>query len=225
MRTTLGLIGDLDDVELLQDVERAFDVRLPDGELTRCTTVGDIFELVVSQLPEGFTTADRCASTMCFYRVRRVILTFDPGIELRPSTPIEALRRFSIRRLYRAFERDAGLTPPSACLSGWGITFLLLALALPVGLSASAQPWWSAAVAAAIAVCLYRLSPVRLPPGISTVGDLVDHMAARNLAVLAADGARLRPAEAWTAFRKVCAGHAVGEDGEIGANTLIYAAR
>jgi len=40
MTSSLGLAGDLDDVELIQDVEAAFGVRLGDDEIEQCSTVG-----------------------------------------------------------------------------------------------------------------------------------------------------------------------------------------
>lgn len=224
MRSTLGLAGDLDDVEFIQDAERAFGVRLPDDELFRCSTVRDLFELVVRRLPDEAATANRCASAMCFYRVRQVILTLAPDLNIRPSTPVRALRGIPVRKLYRAFQTNAGLTPPSVYLSGWGEMSLILVLALPVGLVVAGQPWWSAVVAAVVSLPLYRLSPVRFPPATATVRDLVEIITAHNIAALATEGARLRPTEAWKAFKTICASHAVAEDGEIGPSTLIYAA-
>ena len=224
MLHTLGLAGDLDDVDLVQDVERAFGLRLPDEELTRCSTVGDLFELVVRKLPDGFAAADRCATAMCFYRVRRVILNLAPNLTVRPSTPIQALRSISVKSLYHAIQREAGLTPPSVYLSGWGGLALILFFALPIGLLVAGQPWWSAVLAAALSLALYRVSPVRLPPAVATIGDLIQVITAHNVAALAAEGARLRPDEAWRAFRTICGSHAVAEGGEIEPGTLIYAA-
>ncbi len=58
-RNSLGLAGDLDGVELVEDIDRAFDIRPPADELTRCNSVGDLFELVNKRLPHGPSKADR----------------------------------------------------------------------------------------------------------------------------------------------------------------------
>ncbi len=225
MRTSLGLMGDLDDVELIQDVERAFAVKLGDEELSACSTVGNLFELVAKQLPDSSSAANRCASGMCFYRVRRALLAFNAEVLVRPSTPIKALRKVPVRAFYRHLREAAGLEPPKVYISGLGAASLLLAAALPAALLWSGLPWWSAILALVLAGSCYRLSPLRFPPEASTFGDFVELVTAHNIAALAEQGARLRPADAWKAFRAVCADHAVTRDEEIGPNTLIYAVR
>ena len=225
MRTSLGLAGDLDDVELVQDIERAFDIRLPDEELKRCETVGDLFELVVARLPNERDSADRCASAMCFYRLRRAVLSITPHLELRPSSSINMLRSISVRALYRAIQHADGLRPPAPYLSGWGGISLLVAVAAPLALLWLGAPWWAAGIAVLVAITLYRLSPIRLPPTLKTFGDLVELVTARSIGTLAAHGARLRPAEAWRALQTVCADHAVTSDDEIYEGTLIIQPR
>lgn len=225
MRTSLGLAGDLDDVELVEDIEHAFDIQLPDDQLKHCKTVGDLFGLVVARLPDEQDRGDRCASAMCFYRLRRVVLTMAPHLELRPSSPIETLRPLSVRALYRAIQRADGLRPPAPYLSVWGGVSLLGAVVAPIALLWLGAPWWAAGIGVLIPIVLYRLSPVRLPPALGTFGDLVELVTARSIGALAADGASLRPAEAWKALQTVCADHAVTIDGEIHEGTLILQPR
>ena len=225
MQNSLGLAGDLDDVDLVQDVEKAFGVQLPDKELTRCRTVGDLFELVVDNLPAASRDAERCASAMCFYRLRRLVLAKMPNLELRPATPIGALDPMSVRTLYRAIEHGAGLRPPAPYLSAWGGVSLLGAVAAPFALVCVGATWGMVAASFVIALVSYRLSPVRLPRTITTFGDLVELITARNIGALASQGARLRPAEAWKALHTVCQDHAANNDGEIGAGTLILQPR
>jgi hypothetical protein len=223
-RTLLGLSGDLDDVELVQDVEQAFRVRLPDDELSRCHTVGDLFELVAARLPSR-ANADRCATAMCFYRLRRAVLALAPDVQLHPSTPIEVLQGIPVKSLYRSIEGVGGLRPPLPYISVWGGFSLLLAVAAPIGLLLCGAPWWAAVLAVPVAITAYRFSPVRLPPQVKIVRDLVECVAARSVATLADQGARLRPAEAWKALQTVCADHAATPAGEIGSSTLLYASR
>lgn len=221
MRTSLGLAGDLDDVELVQDVERAFDIHLPSDELKYCETVGDLFDLVACRLPDGSKNNDRCASTMCFYRVRRVVLTLTPNAELRPSTSIDVLRDIPVRSLYNAIGSADGLRSPAPYLSIWGGASLLAAMFVPIGVLWFGSPWWMAVIALIIAIALYRLSPVRLPPTLKTFGDLVELVTARSIGALAADGARLRHGDAWKALRTICSDHAASNDGEIYEGTFL----
>lgn len=220
VRSSLGLGGDLDDVELVQDVEQAFGVRLPDYELSRCHTVGDLFELVAARLPSQ-ADADRCATAMCFYRLRRAVLALAPDVQLHPSTPIDMLQAIPVKSLYRSIE-GVGLRPPPLYISMWAGFSLFLAVAAPIGLMLCGAPWWAAVLAVLLAITGYRLSPVRLPPQVKTVRNLVELVAARSVRTLADQGARLRPAEAWKALQTVCADHAATAGGEIESSTLIY---
>lgn len=225
MKASLGLAGNLDDVELVEDIEQAFGVRLPDGEISNCNTVGDLFDLVLARLPDRGGTADRCATAMCFYRVRHVVQRFAPGIQLRPSTPMDALRAVPVRTLYEAMEIGGGLRPPNPYLSRWGALSLLVAIAGPIGLRFAGASWWFSGAALALGVILYRCSPVRLPPQAKTVRDFVELLAAHNIGELSAKGARLRPAEAWQALQALCGDHAKPSDGEINRETLIHGYR
>jgi hypothetical protein len=222
MKASLGLSGDLDDVELVEDIEQAFGVHLPDRELSNCHTVGDLFDLVVARLPDHGATGDRCATAMCFYSLRRVVQRLEPGVQLRPSTSIDALRDLSVRSLYKSMQISEGLRTPNPCLSRWGALSLLIVVAGPIGLRFAGASWLLAATAVTLGVILYRYSPVRLPPRISTVRDFVELVAARNIGDLSIRGARLRTAEAWSSLQVLCSEYAEPSDGEIDRATLIH---
>jgi hypothetical protein len=221
MRSSLGLYGDLDDVELLEDVERAFRIRLP-RELPHCHTVGDLFELIVDRLPDGDPEAGRCATAMAFYRLRRAVLTLAPDVTLRPATPLDGLSSVPVRSLDRAFRKAEGVRVPDSCRPARGGPALLLAVALPIGILLSGAPVWAALLALPLSAALYQLSPLRFPRQIKTIGDLAERVAAHNVGMLAARGGRLGPAEAWRALRTICASHSMMVDADgIGADTLI----
>lgn len=144
MRTSLGLSGDLDDVDLATDVAQAFDMRFSNEDLACCRTVGDLFTLVALALPSHWQGGDRCAEAMCFFRMRRAVLALAPHLELRPSTPMRMLRAVSVRQLHRAIRRSGVLRPPAPYLSVWGGVSLLFAVAAPAGPLALGVPWWTA---------------------------------------------------------------------------------
>jgi hypothetical protein len=226
MRSSLGLYGDLDDVALLEDVERAFDIRLPRDELPYCHTVGDLFELIVDRLPDRGPEAGRCATAMAFYRLRRAVLTLAPDVTLRPSTPVDGLPGMPVRSLHRACRQTEGVRVPDSCRPGRSGPGLLLAVALPVGILLAGAPTWAALLALPLSAALCRLSPMRFPRQIKTIGNLAERMAAHSIGMLAAKGGRLGLAEAWKALRTICASHSMtlGAD-EIAADTLILDSR
>jgi hypothetical protein len=221
MPSSLGLAGDLDDVDMLEDVEAAFGFRASDDELARCRTVGDLFELINSRLPSE-SPAGNCATAMCFYRLRRAI---QPriSISLRPDTPIEELRSLSVRNLHRIIEKECGLRPPPPTLSVWGCISLMLVPALPLGALFMGLGEWIAAASAIAPTMGYRLAPIRHPNSVQTFGDLVRQISSRSIGTLSKQGARLRTPSDWGAFRHILTYHTTLPKDMIGPETLILA--
>jgi acyl carrier protein len=217
VQSSLGLAGDLDDVELVEDIEEAFGLRFADDDLKRCRTVGDLFALVERELPSDGSS---CATAMCFYRMRRAL---EPliGVELRPASPMEQLSGISIRRLYDVIRRECGLRPPPAIISVWGCIALLLVPLLPLTVIGLGLPWWVAPIAALPAIALYAVSPIRLSKEFVTFGDLVRKVSARSIGSLAHEGARLRSAEAWAALKVILSDHTALAVDAINPDTLI----
>lgn len=221
MPSTLGLAGDLDDIDMLEDVEAAFGFRVSDEELAHCRTVGDLFQVIEARLPSE-TSGENCATSMCFYRLRR---TIQPRVEvrLRPNTPIGELRRLSVRDMYRIIKGECGLGPPPPTLSLWGCIALVLVLALPLAAVALGFEWWIAVASGVVAAASYRLAPIRYPKSVQTFGDLVRQVSSRSIGTLSKQGARLRTPEAWAAFRDVLSDHTALPKDMIIPETLILA--
>jgi hypothetical protein len=221
MTSSLGLAGDLDDVDLIEDVEEAFGVRLADDEIERCSTVGQLFELIEARLPET-PSGQSCATAMCFYQLRRALQPHS-AIALKPQTSISALSAVPVRKLHQIIETECGLRPPPQYITFWGCLALLLVLALPLGLFAIGMPWWVALPSAALGIGLYRRAPIQLPDEVETFGDLIRIVASRSIGALAAQGARLGPTEAWQSFTDVLSDHTQLSKDEIGPETLLLA--
>lgn len=221
MTSSLGLAGDLDDVELIQDVEAAFGVRLADDEIEQCSTVGQLFELIKARLPK-LPSGQSCSTAMCFYRLRRALEPHS-AIALKPKTSISALSGVPVRKLHQIIETECGLRPPPQYITLWGCLALLLVVTIPFGLFAVGMPWWIALPSAALGIGLYRLAPIQLPGEAETFGDLVRIVSSRSIGALAGQGARLGPKEAWQAFTDVLSYHTQLSKGEIGPETLLLA--
>lgn len=223
MTSSLGLAGDLDDVELIQDVEAAFGIRLLDEEISRCSTVGHLFNLIETRLPD-VPRGQSCATAMCFYRLRRALQPHS-AIALKPKTSIMALRAVPVRKVHHIIETECGLRPPPQYITFWGCLALLLVIALPFGLFSIGMPWWVALPSAALGIGLYWLAPVQLPGEVETFGDLVRIVASRSIGALAGQGARLGPGEAWQSFTDVLSDHTQLSKCEIGPETLLLASK
>lgn len=221
MTTSLGLAGDLDDVELIQDVEAAFGIRLADDEIERCSTVGQLFELIEARLPQ-MRSGQSCATALCFFRLRRALQPHS-GIALKPKTSISALSAVPVRKLHQIIETECGLRPPPQYITFWGCLSLLLVVTVPFGLFAVGMPWWIALPSAALGIGLCRIAPIQLPGEVETFGDLVKIVSSRSIGALAGQGARLGPKEAWQAFTDVLSDHTQLSKDRILAETLLLA--
>jgi hypothetical protein len=219
MPSSLGLHGDLDDVEMIEDVEEAFGFRFSNDELNICRTVGDLFELIEARLPSE-DPAGNCATAMTFYRLRRAIGP-QVAIKLRPTTPITACSGLSVCELRRIIKEECGLRPPLPYVSLWGCIALVLIVALPTASIALGLQWWIAVMSVLLACGIYRKAPLRLPESVTTFGDLARIVSSRSVGALMQQGARLRAVEAWDAFRDILGDHTSLSKDAIVPDTLI----
>jgi hypothetical protein len=83
----------LDPIELIMDVEEAFDLTIPDQEAEKMVTVGHMYRYVLARLEERGTvwrSSGRCPSQIAFHQFRRILVE---GMEIergavRLATPL-----------------------------------------------------------------------------------------------------------------------------------------
>lgn len=119
MPNTLGLDDDLDGVELVQLLERAFDLTIHDKEAEQIITVGDIYDLLVRKIPAN-ESSRKCASAMAFYRLRQGIRALGFDERLTPSSDIRFLERDGAKEAFKSLEKQTGLLMPRLRLSAIG---------------------------------------------------------------------------------------------------------
>ena len=81
----------LDGVELVLRIEEEFGIEITDAEAGTATTVGKVYDLVMSKIGDG--NENRCLTMSAFYRTRKAIVAA-LGIakqSVRPSTEMNAL--------------------------------------------------------------------------------------------------------------------------------------
>lgn len=79
MPTTLDLDPEWGAIDLLEEVEAAFNIKIGDDEAERCWTVGDLYDLICAHAPQWDEQAGTCASSAVFYRVRRSVTPPPPS--------------------------------------------------------------------------------------------------------------------------------------------------
>lgn len=208
-QNTLGLDDDLDTVELIQEIERAFSVSLPDERLQTVNTVGQLFSLVREAYPTP--GAGECPSSMTFYRLRRAIEATGDDAGIRPGTLLGALRA-SPRHIRRRMRNAEGLEIPSLVNGPLGnLGGILLLMSLPVfllGPPFTREPWVAALGLLGIvtATFMFIQDGMRFSASTPTIGDLTREIVNFNRGPLFRKGARPADAqELWLSFRRVVA--------------------
>lgn len=111
----------LDGVELIMEVEKAFDIRIPDPEAEKITTVGDLYETVWKYAKHD---ADgRCTSRILFYLIRRkMVESFGLArssitLDANPDKLFESTQK---RLIYKEVSQEMQLEFPALVLrSPW----------------------------------------------------------------------------------------------------------
>lgn len=224
MPNTLGLWGDLDDVELLEDIEASFDVFFSDDETVKWVTVGDVFSALERKFSFHAAAGGKCATSMAFFRLRRALAELGVEGRLRPDFALSNVNGLSPRRLIEEVEKRSGLRLPSSTLSilGAGI-FLLSFTGMLVSIFAGSE--WIALLMLAVFLSAFPVLGFvdrgRLPGNGETLGGLARAAATLNYAQLVGQGAGVRDGDLWRVFCDLLAEHTVLPKREIGMETLL----
>lgn len=231
MKNTLNLVGDGDDVDVAQDVEDIFAIKLTDAECERIITVGQLHDLIEEKNVDAIQT-EACLSQAAFYRLRRALKSLGVDTDLTPQTPISILEEIkprSIRRKWWLLARSAGLdlpgleTPfrswfdPGTRADFWlGVVCFGLLCTMPVGVFAvlNATVGFSghlsfliaaiaALVAGAVVYGLWHLLFATVPRRLVTVGDLAREAAGASFAKLFAEKQGSSRSDRWFALQAI----------------------
>lgn len=81
----------LDTVAFMMQVEDCFEISIPDHDVEKMKTVGDVFAYVRERVPAN--SSNECLTAKIFYRLRRALmhLTRRPRGSIRPDTALDDL--------------------------------------------------------------------------------------------------------------------------------------
>ena len=82
----------LDAVELIMDIEDAFDISISNAQASRIRTIGELFDCIVEQHRDVATARNVCLSGATFYLIRRTVcaeLGLNPKT-VRPTVTLES---------------------------------------------------------------------------------------------------------------------------------------
>lgn len=223
MSNSLDLDPEWGAIDLLEELEATFGIKIADEEAERCFTVGDLDDILCARLPDWDKQDGSCASSMVFYRLRRSLNPADNRAVV-PDTPLTA-SKLTPSRLFEKLAKDSGLRLPSYQPTWLGVTGgIMLMGGILFALIAMFKGHWvvssTFALVALVGVVLLRLDPGRFPPGIVTVADLVRRTASLNAARLKEAGGR--PADRWSVLVALAAEHGVLSSDQIYPGTFLH---
>ena len=137
----------LDLVELVMEVEEAFDIELPDDRVSQMLTVGDLYDYIVESKRDTVSSR-KCLSAATFYMIRRAVAA-ETGVaprQIQPRTSVhETLPVTGRRALWARLQKRLGLTLPTLCRPSWlvGISTVLVAATALAVLLLAIQKWGS----------------------------------------------------------------------------------
>ena len=202
---------DLDSVEIVREVERAFRIKIGAGEAEACTSMGDLFSAIESKIFTVERGALPCPAALAFWRLRKAMREMASGKAITPSTPVADLLPATRQgRWWRELRHSTGLEMPSAkpAKGAWPPRWAaILAASLLGGLSfAVGAGGWSMLVGVIVYVVLSfprgRPNAIGMDAG-ATVGDLAKIAASLNVGLLSERSGSIRTREAWEALEGV----------------------
>jgi hypothetical protein len=222
---SLNLVGDGDDLDIRDAVEKAFDIQFDDSEMERCETVGDLYALILKRFPKVGDRTQVCLTAASFYALRRAIRQFGGDAIPRPETRLrEIAGSINVRALWRHLESRLELQLPRARV-GWTPVGPLVELL-------GRLPKWASilvgvvlfpmAIATAIPSVLVT-SPfiTQTPWRVDTLGALAREVAVLNIGRLSRTHESYRRSVMWSALVSIIR-FWTGERKPIGATTRFF---
>lgn len=200
---SLGLGGDGDDVEILEDIEKAFRINLSDEDAAACYTVGDIYELLLTKYDLAATerTDYLCASHRAFNEVRRVIRKLLP-VDVQPDSRLSDFGFSNHGAVRDALQRELPVVIPAFAMTRMSVLIWLSVLFGSIGFIATyGLPWLWAILSVIWFIMAPRYLPVRYE---GTVGELAKQIAGLNHGYYLDHGARVDAGTVWDSLVAIC---------------------
>ncbi|RIX31942.1 acyl carrier protein [Sphingomonas edaphi] len=223
MANSLDLDPEWGAIDLLEEVEATFGIKIANEEAEQCATVGGLYDVVCSHSPDWNGQDGSCGSSMVFYRMRRSLSPDDK----RGITPDTALAASGMQpsRMFKKLADETGLRLPSYELTWLGMMGggLLVGGIIAAIVALLTGHWIVSSIFGLIALAglpLLRLDPGRFPAGFVTVADLVRRTVPLNSNSLRDAGGR--PADRWSVLAALAAEHGTLPPDQIGPDTFLH---
>jgi hypothetical protein len=227
-KNSLGLGGDGDEIDFVEEIESAFGIQFRNEEMEGCGTVGDIYDALCRHLQPVERGPFPCLSATAYRRVRKAIAETRTGAPIRPDMHIvDLVGEERIEKWWDALERQCRLKLPPLWGGGWKLLLGFAAFGLAVLATVliptlgNAGPWlWLLYGLAAFAMAVAVWAPYKRSTPCETVGDLARAVSALNAGTLSQVNGAIRTREAWSAFVWITR-YCTAYDGPIDRETVL----
>ena len=103
---SVGIVGDGDDVDVIEDFEATFEIIISDAEAESIVTLGEAYELICSKLPTNQKQQKKCLTAMAYYRLNRALCDYG---KMRATTRIEVPESQSPKSFQKQLEERSNL--------------------------------------------------------------------------------------------------------------------
>jgi hypothetical protein len=203
---TLNLQSD-DDIDLLYDLEKAFDVKFQNDEVEKWMTIEEAFEGLKKHFKTDEQQQTVCLSARAFRKMRPILIGAGFDSKIKPSSLVNSRKLKSVRWIKKSALKEVQLELPITL--GFGQCLGLLFM--PVVLVVFWNPWKllpqiSFAITGlliAIGFAVTKFCDNDFPSDIKTVGDLCEKVASKNFAKLLGEERVTTQVSLWNAFVEV----------------------
>lgn len=223
MASSLDLDPEWGAIDLLEEIEVTFGIEIANKDAERCSTVGDLYDILCALSPDWEDQTGRCGSSMVFYMLRRSLNPEDKRL-VRPDTLLTAIG-LQPTLLFSVLAKGTGLRLPAYEPTSLGKAggFLISAGIIGSVVTLLTGHWRISGIVAPVSLAgipLLRLDPGRFPKGMLTVADLVRRTVPLNVASLKEAGVRL--GDRWSILVALAAEHGELSPAEIDPDTFFH---
>ncbi len=206
-RQSVGVVGDGDDIDILEAIEETFNLTIMDEEAESIRTLEDVHAIICSKLPNDANEQTKCLTSMAYYRLNRALR--ETG-KAKPSQRIELPPMVSARDFQKQLENRSGLrlaflTSSSMWLSL--LCWLMLGAWIVVPLMVSGSHAITLSIMLPIlGVAIWRIAArfdQRRWTFDGTLADLTQHASEENIGRLISQGGKWRKADVWKIMTKI----------------------
>lgn len=207
---TKALYSDsVDGVDALIDIEKVFDVTIPDDQAENMLKVGDLYDYLneLHPAPDG----EKCITSMAFYRIRKSLKPLTHETELKPNTPLSHFIDETPKVFWASLKQSSQLNLPHLGNTKLGYAALYLGLLtfcmFLFSLFLLPLPLLLMFLAGLIFACILVIKndPLELPQNIVNIGDLAKETSRINYGELTKAGARTDDDLRWSILTQLLA--------------------